>query len=497
MVNNSNDTPQKVNPLLTQLAQELKSTVRKDNSDGASSRFALFLGAGASFSSGIKIASGMIEHFRKRIYERYNATFENENDEMAWLKDQKWYRKKGSHYSKLFEECYKTEKDRRSYIESIIANAEPSFGYMVLANLIQEGYFSTIITTNFDDLVYIACTTFTSIRPVVYALGGFATEMTLNTERPRVLKIHGDFLYSKLKNTGPELQYQDQTMAKEVHKILENSDGVIVVGYSGGDESVMNLLKSIPKDKKIYWCYLKGSWIPQSVKNLIKNEAKYLVEIDGFDELMNSLRNYIGLTNKDLVNQLEKNFRKAFQIYQKPKDQVSIEFIAELAQSLKILGLHAEANKAINEGDDKELERLVEKVLAIEPDNYIAQHHKGLLLYRQGKYQESLDCLENLDQNHRFYINRLCAISAVHKRLGNQNKLQNCLTKISNVIKPDAPNDWYNLACYYAVQEKNDEAINFLIKAINSNSSYKYWASKDIEFDWMRGNKRFNEIIDQ
>src|ERR1044072_527325 len=105
----------------------------------------------------------MIQHFKEEIYERYEVKFDDDAEERKWLASQGWYEKKESDYSNFFEECYDTEPKRRSYIESIIENAEPSFGYMVLANLITNGYFRTVITTYLDDLVYIACKTFTHV----------------------------------------------------------------------------------------------------------------------------------------------------------------------------------------------------------------------------------------------------------------------------------------------------------------------------------------------
>lgn len=132
-------------------------------------RFALFLGAGASVESGVKAISGMLLDFKRKIFECDCPEIRTEKERDVWLKEQDWYKAKSSEYCKLFERAYPKERDRQLYIERLIEGRKPSFGYVVLSNLMARNYINTIITTNFDDLVYNACTTFSEMRPVVYA----------------------------------------------------------------------------------------------------------------------------------------------------------------------------------------------------------------------------------------------------------------------------------------------------------------------------------------
>ncbi|MDQ3750762.1 MAG: tetratricopeptide repeat protein [Acidobacteriota bacterium] len=392
MVTTQINSEKKANPLLTKLAQDVKSTVRNDDHKQAhaSMKFALLLGAGASFSSGVPLVWQMIQHFKGEVYERYGVKFINEKEEKAWLSTQHWYQKKESEYAKFFEECYDTETKRRSYIESIIANAEPSFGYMVLANLIHYGYFRTVITTNFDDLIYIASTTFTPTRPVVYSLGGFATEMTLTSERPRILKLHGDFLYSSLKNTGEEIKHQDTNMKKEVQKVLEEYDGIIVAGYGGGDKSVVDMLKRIPKGKTLYWCYRKGNLPGQSIQNFVKGNGKHLVEIDGFDELMNFIREYIGISNNALANNHKSNLDKMTNLLFKFEDKSTINFIEEIAKGYQILSYKVSIDNAISNNNHKDIERYCRKVLELDQNDDVVYYNLGACAEKiQSRQQEA------------------------------------------------------------------------------------------------------------
>lgn len=380
----------KANPLLVKLAQDVKSTIRKDEQSHASMRFALFLGAGASVSSNILLVGQMIKHFKAEIYQRYGVSFTSEKEEKEWLNTQSWYNKKENEYSIFFEECYDTETKRRSYIESIIANSEPSFGYMVLANLIHYGYFKTIITTNFDDLIYIASTTFTQTRPVIYSLGGFATEMTLTSERPRVLKLHGDFLYSDLKNTSQEIKSQDANMKKEVQKVLEEYDGIIVVGYSGGDKSVVDMLKKIPKGKTLYWCYRKGGLPSQAIQNFVSGAGRHLVEIDGFDEALNFVRQHIGITNKQLADNHKSNLDKMTNLLFSFEDESTINFIEEISRGYEILSYKVHLDQGINNKNHEAIEHYCKKVLELDPNDSLAYYNLGACIEKDpSRYKEA------------------------------------------------------------------------------------------------------------
>ena len=75
--------------------------------------FALLLGAGASKSSGVPLASEMIEEWR-RIAHREQAP---EADVKTWCGAQEWFGK-DNEYSRLFEMLYLDPPSRQKYIET-------------------------------------------------------------------------------------------------------------------------------------------------------------------------------------------------------------------------------------------------------------------------------------------------------------------------------------------------------------------------------------------
>jgi tetratricopeptide (TPR) repeat protein len=298
-------------------------------------RFAFFLGAGASRQSGIITAGEMISYFKKSILEQCCPDeLKTDEEKEKWLTEQEWYKKKGSEYCKLFEKYEPREIGRQRYIESIIEGHEPSFGYVVLANLMASNYLNTIITTNFDDLVYSACTSYTGIRPIVYAYGVLASEMRITAQRPKILKLHGDYLYSALKNTNSETAIQDANMARQLTQVL-NEYGLIVVGYSGGDKSIMKILSTISERNDLYWCVRQDHELNADVKKLLKDKGGFIVEIKGFDEMIDEIRLIVGFDVGKMLGSIQERQDQMIEKLKSFAPQYSTDILSETVVALQ------------------------------------------------------------------------------------------------------------------------------------------------------------------
>ncbi len=258
--------------------------------------FTLFLGAGASITSGIKSASKMIEQWR-------NSYSEMHGEEK--LKEQTWYNQ-GNEYSELFESLYDQPTQRREFIENCIVNSIPSWGYVYLVNLLKQKTFNTIFTTNFDDLINEACYTFSSsLRPVVCAHDSSIKNIRLTSNRPKIIKLHGDFLFDDIKNTIRELESLEDNMRTKFRQYA-NEFGMIVIGYAGNDRSIMDTLNTLLHSDNsfphgIYWCIRKDANLPDELKNLARFPRFHLIEIEGFDELMAEIHHELGFSLQEEV----------------------------------------------------------------------------------------------------------------------------------------------------------------------------------------------------
>ena len=284
------------------LTNILKST--KDHAPN----FILLTGAGTSVTSGIKSARKLIEEWRRKYFEIYNTEDVNIDD---YLKKQHWYEKQNE-YSYLFENLFDQPSQRREFIESIIVNAKPSWGYIYLVNLLKKNIFNTIFTTNFDDLINEACFIFSNdVRPIVCAHDSSIRSIRITSKRHKIIKLHGDFLFDNIKNTSRELETLEQN-TRDKFKQYASEFGLIVVGYSGNDRSVMDTLNLLLPHEEffphgIYWCIRNGDNPSDDVINLQRFPKVKLISIDGFDEMFADIHEELGFCLQDEVSEPYEN----------------------------------------------------------------------------------------------------------------------------------------------------------------------------------------------
>ena len=78
-------------------------------------------------------------------------------------------------------------------------------------------------------------------------------------ETCRIYKLHGDYKIGKVRNTVTELKDLDPFISDDFQYIIDRH-GLIVIGYSGRDEGIMNhFLERKPYAYPFYWQYRKTS----------------------------------------------------------------------------------------------------------------------------------------------------------------------------------------------------------------------------------------------
>jgi hypothetical protein len=259
--------------------------------------YSLLLGAGCSVSSNVRSASQLIDQWRQEVFSRLRPG-EQYSNEVAidyLTKNQAvWYNPQRE-YSSLFEKNFDLPRQRRMFVEHEVAGKNPNLGYAYLVRLIEEGYLNTVFTTNFDDLVNEAFFQFSQTRPIVCAHDSSIGSIAVTSKRPKVIKLHGDYLFDDIKATVRETEsLEDNTRRKFIEFCRDF--GLIVVGYGGYDRSIMDVLQYLLRSEDyfkhgIYWCLRKGDQPSDELLKLLWRDRVYFVEIDGFDELMASLHN--------------------------------------------------------------------------------------------------------------------------------------------------------------------------------------------------------------
>lgn len=305
------------------IGQELKNKTRtikdlarfiKRSSDYPS--YSIFLGAGASVTSGIATGGQLVKQWRDEIFREVYTGAEdkihNEEDIKNYLAKYQgvWYNPQNE-YSSLFERKFDLPSQRRRFVESIVDNKIPSIGYYYLINLVNEKAFNTIFTTNFDDLLNEAFYHFSDTRPHVCAHDSSIGSLSVLSNRPKVIKLHGDYLYDDIKNTLRETESLENNTRE---KFIEFSKdyGLILVGYSGQDRSIMDVLNYLVQQEEyfkngVYWCFRDDDEITHEVRKILWKDKVYCVRIEGFDELFAELNFELNLNVKQFT---EKNTLK-------------------------------------------------------------------------------------------------------------------------------------------------------------------------------------------
>ena len=275
---------------------------------------AWFLGAGASAASDIPTGYAMIRDFKAQIFCRETNLSKREIDtaDPIWIdRIDAFFRQTPllppdgdpTEYAKAFEAVYPEVRHRRQYIDDAISKGTPCFGHKVLGSLMAAGKVDCVFTTNFDPLIEESAHSANGLlpvddqnRPTLAAIDSADRAMRCLNESdwPLVTKLHGDYQSIAIKNTGSELEEQDSRMR---HVLVESGKrfGMIFVGYSGRDASIMEALNTVldapsPFPNGLYW-------LTSSVSRLLPAVIKFLdraqtagvdvavVECATFDEL--------------------------------------------------------------------------------------------------------------------------------------------------------------------------------------------------------------------
>ncbi|SEN81307.1 SIR2-like domain-containing protein [Rhodospirillales bacterium URHD0017] len=279
---------------------------------------AWFLGAGASAASGIPTGYAMIRDFKTQIFCRETNLLKREIDtaDPIWIdRIDAFFRQTSllppdgdpTEYAEAFEAVYPQPRHRRQYIDDAISKGTPCFGHRVLGSLMAARKVDCVFTTNFDPLIEETALLANAIlpgaeqyRPTVAAIDSADRAMRCLNEAdwPLVAKLHGDYQSIAIKNTGSELEEQDARMR---HVLVEAGKrfGMVFVGYSGRDASIMEALASVldtssPFPNGLYWLTSSALRLLPTVTEFL-NRAQLagvdvaVVECATFDELASDI----------------------------------------------------------------------------------------------------------------------------------------------------------------------------------------------------------------
>jgi SIR2-like domain len=288
--------------------------------------FAMFLGAGASTSSGIPSAQMCIWEWKRQIFLTNNPGLEEQFAELSldgvrrriqrWLDRQGGYPRENApeEYGFYIRQCFPIADDRRAYFAELIRRAAPHIGYRLLCHLAEADLVRSVWSPNFDNLPARAAANF-KLSPIEVGIDT-QNRVTRAPGKGELLcvSMHGDYRYDQLKNTPEELQQQEAALrAALVAKLRDTS--LVVSGYSGRDQSLMAALRDAYAQAGsgiLYWCRFSDDDPPTHIEALIHHARShgrqaYYVPSLGFDDVLTrvGLHCLQGDARKSIVKAME------------------------------------------------------------------------------------------------------------------------------------------------------------------------------------------------
>ena len=257
-------------------------------------RYVFFLGAGCSISSEIDAAG--------RLTERWVGTLvEEQGRPIKALVGDYDPSNPAASYGAVMEKLFPRAHLRQQEIEHICGRAVLGFGYAALAALFAHprysNSFSSILTTNFDDLIQEAFYRHTTVRPLIIDHESLAGFVRSNGRTPVVVKLHGDHRLAP-RNTKAELESLAGDIKDAVRRLLEER-GIIFVGYSGNDKGVADVLDQFGTERlrRVYWVN-KAEPGPMLRPVLNKHSFEWVDHLD-FDHFMLTIQREFAVGHPD------------------------------------------------------------------------------------------------------------------------------------------------------------------------------------------------------
>ena len=467
---------------INQLVRALKEG--RSNSE----RFCFIIGSGASVSSGIPAGAALEYQWMEEMEKSFGLEeirelaktlgkhLEYDFEEIA--RDWERAKKSGTSLSsEYYFDIYKlrffpNHRNGYHYLEKIMANKNPCFGYHPLALMLTDGTGSNlVITTNFDSLIEDALFLYTDDKPLVInheLLAEYAGDP--NIKRPIIAKVHRGIFFDPLNQ--PEEINELKGGWRDVLGPVFQSYTPIVIGYGGGDRSLMKLLEddNVKMKNGIYWCYYEKYGLPNhKIQTLVKKKNGFLVRTAGFDATMLAIGNalfpdkigvheaeaYLNRRTSVQIANYEKEYKRLTE-YEAKKDEAGAgdsdhqsedEFKAEI-------GKMKERSNALEEERQK-LDRMTAWDYRRQGNRYyeLKQYKRAV-----ESYSKAIQMQANTAQ---FYNDRGCAYDS----LGEHDK---AITDFETAIElnPEDAAAYVNLGYAHIHLKEYDKAISFLNQAI-------------------------------
>ena len=254
--------------------------------------YAVFLGSGVSRAARIPTGWEITIELVRKVAALQGANCDP--DPAAWFLKTMG---KEPGYSELLDAVAKTPAERqqqlRTYWEPTEQEREegakvPTMAHRAVADLVKLGYVRVILTTNFDRLLEIALQDVGIQATVLSTPDHIEGALPLVHTPCTVVKIHGDYLDTRIRNTPEELATYPDAFNRLLDRIFDEY-GLVIAGWSADwDDALRAAMTRAPYRRfSTYWAS-RGEPSAKAV-DLIARRGATLIEISDADSFFDTV----------------------------------------------------------------------------------------------------------------------------------------------------------------------------------------------------------------
>ena len=264
-------------PRIVESAADVAAKIRFARANGELGKVIFLIGAGCSVTAGIpgaaEIARLMVRQAGARMdccadaadpVAAYQGLVSRQQLDACLTGDPNatpteatidWYRV----YDDMFRRHYSAPGDVRELFADLVDRAKGAinWAHMCLGELVNRRYASTVMTTNFDQLVLSGLVR-AGVLPVVCDGIESLNRIAGAPSHPQLVELHGSRHTYLLRNAKEDVEAvrSNPEASAAIQKLFQHATTFVAVGYGGREDGVMDLLiraAEVYRDKNLFW----------------------------------------------------------------------------------------------------------------------------------------------------------------------------------------------------------------------------------------------------
>lgn len=254
--------------------------------------YALLLGSGVSRASSIPTGWEIVLDLIRKVAKVEGA--DCGSDPAQWFKAK--YSSEPD-YSKLLDQIPKTSTERQQLLRGYFEPTDeernqglklPSAAHKAIARMASMGYLRVIVTTNFDRLMERALEDVGITPTVINNTDQIAGALPLVHSGVTIIKLHGDYLDTRIKNTEGELVVYEKSLNELLDRIFDEY-GLIICGWSGDWDFALRAAIERCPNRRFSTFWTVHSKMSTTGKALAEHRKALLFQIRDADHLFQEL----------------------------------------------------------------------------------------------------------------------------------------------------------------------------------------------------------------